>query len=207
MYLLCSSCQTTVKGPCCLENCIEVQATLSLPSATWIPQLVRCFPFSRLYWSETRIGTQRWFPESLQYVHVSPVQGSPDLDLGLQASHQGWAERKDHLPRPAGNALCNAAQDTLGFFCHKGTLLSRVQLGVYQDPQVLFSKTPFQLMLIPRSCQMEPVSLGSCAGPSPFPARSKQPWDRSVTNMQLVLPVLGNTVCNLNWRALVNPTT
>jgi len=40
------------------------------------------------------------------------------------------AEGQGHFPRPAGNTLANTAQDATWPFCCKGTLLSRVQLGV-----------------------------------------------------------------------------
>lgn len=45
-------------------------------------------------------------PDSLHYVHGSPVQGSPKLDTVHQIwSHQCWAERNDHLLQPVGNTL------------------------------------------------------------------------------------------------------
>ena len=42
--------------------------------------------------------------------------------------------------------LCppNAAQDTISLLYNKGTLLAHVQLGVHQDPHVLFCKAAFQ---------------------------------------------------------------
>lgn len=72
-----------------------------------IPQLVRCFSFSRIHWSVSRRGTWRCFPDALQYVNVSCVLGSTSLNLVLQISHQGYAERKDPLPQHAGNVLCS----------------------------------------------------------------------------------------------------
>jgi len=84
--------------------------------------------------------------DSLQCVCASLVLGSPELDTAPQM----WplpccAEGKDHLPWPAGNALPNAAQDTICRLCSKGTLLSHAHLGVHQDPQVLFCSAAFQL--------------------------------------------------------------
>ena len=46
---------------------------------------------------------------------------------------------------PAGNALPNAAQDTVSRFCGKGTLMACVQPGAHQHPRVLFYKAAFQL--------------------------------------------------------------
>jgi len=48
----------------------------------------------------------------------------------------------DHLSRPAGNALLNAAQGALGLR-YKDMLWAYVQL-VRQDPQGLFSRAAFQ---------------------------------------------------------------
>ena len=60
-------------------------------------------------------------------------------------SHQLWIKGKDDLSLPAVNTLSNESQDTMWHFCWKGTLLAHVQLGVYQDPQVLFYQPAFQL--------------------------------------------------------------
>lgn len=59
---------------------------------------------------------------------------SPELDPGLQVwPQQCWGEAKDQLPRPAGNIPPpNAAQDTAGHLCPKGTLLAYIQLYVHQ---------------------------------------------------------------------------
>ncbi|KAK4828308.1 hypothetical protein QYF61_025320 [Mycteria americana] len=75
--------------------------------------------------------------DSLQYVHVSLVLGSSALDTVFQG--------KVHLPQPAGNTPPDAAQDTISLLCCKGTLLAHVQLGVHQDPQVLFCEAAFKL--------------------------------------------------------------
>ena len=86
------------------------------------------------------------FLGSLQHVHVSLVLASPELDTAPQVwPHQCWVEGKDHLPRPAGYAFFNAAQDAIHLLCSKGTLLPHVQLVVHQDTQVLFCKAAFQL--------------------------------------------------------------
>lgn len=59
----------------------------------------------------------------------TPGVASPDLRR---------EERKDHLSLFVGNTSPNAAQDTIHFLCPKCTLLGYDQLGVHQDPQVLF---------------------------------------------------------------------
>lgn len=60
--------------------------------------------------------------------------GSPELEPGLHMwPQQCWGEGKDQLPRPAGNIpRPNAAQDTVGHLCPKGTLLAYNQLFVHQ---------------------------------------------------------------------------
>ncbi|KAK4831516.1 hypothetical protein QYF61_018100 [Mycteria americana] len=60
--------------------------------------------------------------------------------------HQGCVEGKGYVPPPAGNGLPNAAQEAVGGFCHKGTLLAHGQLAGNQDPQVLFCKAALKLV-------------------------------------------------------------
>jgi len=82
----------------------------------------------------------------VQYVCVSPVLRSPELDPLLQMwPRQGWKKGRHHLPLPAGNTLPNAAQDIIHLLCSKGTLLAHVQPGVHQDPQVFFCQATFKL--------------------------------------------------------------
>lgn len=45
---------------------------------------------------------------------------------------------------PTGNSS-NAAQDTVSHLCSKDALLAHVQLGIHQNPQVLFCKVAFQM--------------------------------------------------------------
>ena len=50
---------------------------------------------------------------------------SPKLDAALQVwPHQGRAEGKDHLPRPAGHSILSAPQDPIGLLGHQGALLA-----------------------------------------------------------------------------------
>ena len=57
-------------------------------------------------------------------------------------SHQGWVEGKDRFPRPAGNALPNTAQESVGRLCDKGTLMTHVQLPVCQNLRSFSAKLP-----------------------------------------------------------------
>lgn len=58
-------------------------------------------------------------------------------------SHQCWVEQKNSISWPPGKILPNVARDTF-FFNSKGILITHVQLGVYQDFQVLFCRGVFQ---------------------------------------------------------------
>ena len=66
---------------------------------------------------------------------------TPELDAVLQVgSHQSRVEGQNHLPRSAGNASCDSAQDTVGFLGCERTLLAHVQLFIHQHPQVLLHR-------------------------------------------------------------------
>lgn len=56
-------------------------------------------PLNQMFWFLHYLCSP--FLDSLQYVHISFVLGSPALNSALTSemlSHQGWAERKIHLP-------------------------------------------------------------------------------------------------------------
>ncbi|KAK4814468.1 hypothetical protein QYF61_018986 [Mycteria americana] len=77
----------------------------------------------------------------LQQLHVLLVLRAPELDAVLQVrSHQSRVEGQNLLPRPAGHASFNAAQDTVGLLGCECTLLAHAQLFVHQYPQVLFHR-------------------------------------------------------------------
>ncbi|KAK4818851.1 LOW QUALITY PROTEIN: hypothetical protein QYF61_020070 [Mycteria americana] len=79
--------------------------------------------------------------DPLQQLHVLLVLRAPELDAVLQVrSHQSRVEGQNHLPRPAGHASFDAAQDTVGLLGCERTLLAHVQLFVHQYPQVLFRR-------------------------------------------------------------------
>lgn len=87
------------------------------------------------------------FPGLSLYIHVSLVLWRTGLNTALHVwPHQCWGGRKDHLPQPAGNTLSNGAQVPINFLCGKGILSARIQLGIHQDPQVLFCQAAFQLV-------------------------------------------------------------
>ena len=91
---------------------------------------------------------------SNKQVSVSSTLRIPHLNVVLQVRpHQHRAERQDHLPRPAGRASFDAAQDMVGFLGCEGTSLVHIELPIHQYRQVLFSKavlSPFipQLVLV-----------------------------------------------------------
>ncbi|KAK4810846.1 hypothetical protein QYF61_008818 [Mycteria americana] len=103
-----------------------------------------------------------------QQVHVFPVLRTPELDAGLQVgSHQRGVEGQNHLPRPAGHASFDAAQDTVGFLGCERTLPAHVQLFIHQYPQVLLLRAalnPFipQPVLVPGVAltQVQDLALG-----------------------------------------------
>ncbi|KAK4810711.1 hypothetical protein QYF61_007685 [Mycteria americana] len=79
--------------------------------------------------------------DSLQQVHVLLVLRAPELDAVLQVrSYQSRVEGQNHLPRPAGHASFDAAQDTVGLLGCERTLPTHAQLFIHQYPQVLFRR-------------------------------------------------------------------
>ena len=64
------------------------------------------------------------------------------IHRGWKGPHQGRVEGEDHHPQPAGHALPNAPQDTIGLLGHKATLLAHSQPVVHQDIQVLLCRAP-----------------------------------------------------------------
>ncbi|KAK4828585.1 hypothetical protein QYF61_027675 [Mycteria americana] len=104
----------------------------------------------------------------LQQVHVLPVLRTPELDTVLQVgSHQSGVEGQNPLPRPAGHASCDAAQDMVGLLGCKRTLSAHVRLLIHQYPQVLLHRAalnPFipQPVLIPgvAPTQVQDFALG-----------------------------------------------
>ncbi|KAK4819924.1 hypothetical protein QYF61_015299 [Mycteria americana] len=74
-------------------------------------------------------------------LHVLLVLRAPELDAVLQVrSHQSRVEGQNHLPRPAGHASSDAAQDVVGLLGCECTLSAHVQLFVHQYPHVLFRR-------------------------------------------------------------------
>ncbi|XP_075604140.1 sodium/potassium-transporting ATPase subunit beta-1-interacting protein 2 isoform X3 [Balearica regulorum gibbericeps] len=68
-------------------------------------------------------------------------KGSPKLDPALWGwLHQCRVDGRDHLPQPAGSALPDAAQDTIGRLCHESALM--------EGPRVLFCKDAFHMFIL-----------------------------------------------------------
>ena len=83
-----------------------------------------------------------------QQVHVLLGLGTPELDAVLQGgSHESGIEGENPLPRPAGHASFDAAQDTVGFLGCKRTLPAHVELLINQYPQVLLLRAAFNPFL------------------------------------------------------------
>jgi len=80
-------------------------------------------------------------------------------------SHQSRVEGQNHLPRPAGRALLDAAQDTVGLLDCECTLLGHAEFLINQHPQVLraalnpFSAQPVLVLGIVLT-QMQDLALG-----------------------------------------------
>lgn len=66
-----------------------------------------------------------------------------ELDAVLQVATPVLS-RGEGLIRLA-NTLSNEDQDTIGFLCSKGLLLSHIQFDVHQDPLDIFCQATFQL--------------------------------------------------------------
>ncbi|NXC65955.1 LBN protein, partial [Anhinga anhinga] len=76
------------------------------------------------------------------------------LDAALQVgSHQSRVEGQNHLPRPAGHASFDAAQDTLGFLGCKCTLLEGASLHTSVEQDLVFG--PLLMLLKTQQCEIE----------------------------------------------------
>ncbi|KAK4815509.1 LOW QUALITY PROTEIN: hypothetical protein QYF61_003067, partial [Mycteria americana] len=104
--------------------------------------------------------------DPLQQLPVLLVLRAPELDAILQVrSHQSGVEGQNHLPRPAGHASFDAAQDMVGLLGCEHTLLAHVQLFVHQYPQVLSCRAALdhiipQPVLKPRIVLTQDPALG-----------------------------------------------
>jgi len=99
------------------------------------------------------------------------VLKAPELDSGLQVgSHESRVKGQNHLPRPAGHAAFDAAQDMVGLQGCKHTLPGHVDL-VNQHSQVLLLRAA----LNPFSAQpvfVLGISLSRVRGAFTWPCRS-----------------------------------
>jgi len=179
----------------------------SHPILIYMDEIPLCLLFSRLNspsslslspWEEMLLSLNHLncpFLDSLQYIHVSLVLESPDLDTALTSAGSP--------PSTTGNAPPNAAQDTIHLLCRKGTWLVHIQPGVHQDPQVLLCQAAFQLGgpqpvlvlgVVPSQGQGFALSLVELLGAlvSPLLQPVKVPLGAAWCTMvyQLLLPVL-----------------
>ena len=71
--------------------------------------------------------------DPLQELHVFSALRMPELDTGFQVgSHQSKIERQKHLPQPVVCSAFHEAQNMIGLFGCKHTLLASIQLFVHQ---------------------------------------------------------------------------
>jgi len=76
------------------------------------------------------------------------VLRAPELDTGLQmGSHKSGVKGQNHLPRPAGHASLDAAQDRVGLLGCERTLLDHIDLLVNQHPQVLLLRATLNMLI------------------------------------------------------------
>ena len=61
--------------------------------------------------------------------------------------HQGRAEGKENLPRPASHTPLDAPQDPIGLLGSQGTLLAHGQPVVPQDTQVCLRRAALQQVI------------------------------------------------------------
>lgn len=74
---------------------------------------------------------------SLHHLHGSILDCYADVSLVLEGHRCGLTSAKQKGMIPSLDMLVTLLQDSL--LCGKGTLVAHVQLGVHQDPQVLFA--------------------------------------------------------------------
>ncbi|KAK4811654.1 hypothetical protein QYF61_022747 [Mycteria americana] len=96
--------------------------------------------------------------DTLQHLNVSLVRG-PKLNTAFEVRpHQCQVQGDDHFPSPAGHAIFDTSQDTIGFLGHLGTLLAHIQAAVNQHPQVLLCLAAFQ-PLFPKPVALHGVAV------------------------------------------------
>ena len=89
---------------------------------------------------------------SLQYVDVFLVLGSPELDTLLQVwSLQFWVEGKGHLSWPASDAFPTVVWYTFSLLFHQIPLLAHGKFGVHQVAQILYCHGVFQPGVLSKS--------------------------------------------------------
>ncbi|KAK4824802.1 LOW QUALITY PROTEIN: hypothetical protein QYF61_019470 [Mycteria americana] len=167
--------------------------------------------------------------DTLQPLKVSLVVGGPKLNTVFEVRpHQCRVQGHDHCPSPAGHAIPDTSQDTIGFLGHLGTLLAHIQgaigflgrLGtllahiqpaVNQHSQVLFCSFPAAL---PQACsvawvvvtQVQDLGLSlvepHTIGPSPLIQPVQVPLQSLPTLKHINTPTQLGVICKLTEGAL-----
>jgi len=88
----------------------------------------------------------------LQGLNVFPVVRGPKLHTVFKVRPHQCSVQRD-VPVPAGHSISDSSQDAVGFLTYLSTLLTHVQLSIYQCSQILFTFTVF------RSLCFKPVAL------------------------------------------------
>ncbi|PKU43223.1 hypothetical protein llap_6461 [Limosa lapponica baueri] len=87
------------------------------------------------------------------------------MDAVLQVeSHQSRIEGQNYLPRSAGHASFDAAQDMVGFLGCKHTLLAHTQLFIYRYSQILLLRAALNVF-IPQPVLIPGLSLTQVQDP------------------------------------------
>ncbi|KAK4831235.1 hypothetical protein QYF61_016333 [Mycteria americana] len=97
--------------------------------------------------------------DTLQHLNVSLVVRGPKLNTVFEVRpHQCRVQGHNHFPSPAGHAIFDTSQDTIGFLGRLGTLLAHIQAAVNKHPQVLFCLAAFQ-PLFPKPVALHGVAV------------------------------------------------
>lgn len=99
------------------------------------------------------------FWNSLQFVHICCSGKLRNEPRSAAMSYQCLEEGRDHLPQPASNTLCDAAQEAVGLLSCEGWWLAYIHLGVHAGSLVLVCRDAVQLLATP--------SRGACGYFSP----------------------------------------
>jgi len=127
------------------------------------------------------------------------VLGAPELDAGLQVgSAQSRVEGQDPLPRPAGHASLDAAQDTVGLLGCERTLVAHVKLFIHHYPQVLLIRAALN-PFIPQPVLIPAIAVTQMQDPALVLVEPHVPTSRACPRPSGWYPIL--LVCQLQHSA------